>query len=398
MMTTGSSGWVFLMMFKTSRPSRRLPCSQMSRMTSWGRRSSTALSASSESRAKRVRCPSSCRKPATISRMSASSSTIRMSAAICRSLARWLSSPAAGGGGLWFLARYRLGRCPAYGQRYADQCAVGPLRSRWSILQCQRPPVLFDALLHDGKTKPRAFLCTLGRHIGLKQTHAVLLGQARAIVDHLDVDPVAVAAHHRFDATAPALLLVRAFRILLDRFFGVLHDIVDRLCHQPAVTRHEDRLVAQALVEGHVAVAHLPVEHRCPHDVADVVLFHLRLGHACEGGEFVDHARDITHLSNDRVRALLEHFPVLGNGAPVLAFEALGGELYRREGVLDFVRNAACDVGPGGCALRGHELGHVVKGDDRAVVLLALLLVRDTHDKVALLPANDERHLPLRPV
>src|SRR5215467_11282567 len=244
MMTTGSSGWVFLMMFKTSRPSRRLPCSQMSRMTSWGRRSSTALSASSESRASRVRCPSSCRKPATISRMSASSSTIRMSAAICRSLARWLSSPAAGGGGLWFIVRYRLGRCPAHGQRYADQCAVGPLRSRRRILQCQRPPVLFDALLHDGKTKPRAFLCPLGRHIRLKQTHAVLLGQAGAIVDHLDVDPVAGAAHHRFDATPPVLVLVRAFRILLDRFLGVLHEIMDRLCHQPAVTGHEDRLIA----------------------------------------------------------------------------------------------------------------------------------------------------------
>ena len=41
MMTTGRSGCAFLMMLSTSRPSRRLPCSQMSRMTSCGRRSST---------------------------------------------------------------------------------------------------------------------------------------------------------------------------------------------------------------------------------------------------------------------------------------------------------------------------------------------------------------------
>ena len=71
------------MMCSTSSPSRRLPCSQMSRMTSCGRRSSMAFRASSESRARRVRWPSSCRMPATISRMSASSSTIRMSEAIC---------------------------------------------------------------------------------------------------------------------------------------------------------------------------------------------------------------------------------------------------------------------------------------------------------------------------
>src|SRR5215831_2345990 len=264
MMTTGSSGWVFLMMFKTSRPSRRLPCSQMSRMTSWGRRSSTALSASSESRASRVRCPSSCRKPATISRMSASSSTIRMSAAICRSLTRWLSSPAACCGGLWLFPGYRLDRRPAHGQRYADQCAMAPLGARRSILQCQRPPMLLDALLHNGETKPGTLLGAFGRHIGLEKAHAVLLGQARAIVDHLDVDAIAVAAHHRLDAAAPVLVFVRAFRVLLDRLLGVLHQIMDRLRHQPAIAGDKNRRVAQALVEGDVAIAHLPVKHRGP--------------------------------------------------------------------------------------------------------------------------------------
>src|SRR5215470_16754758 len=226
MMMTGSSGWVFLMMFSTSRPSSRLPCSQMSRITSCGRRSSTALRASSESRAKRVRCPSSCRKPATISRMSASSSTIRISAAICRSLARWLSSPAACRGGLWLCAGYRLGRGPAHGQRYADQCAVAPLGARRSILQCQRPPMLLDALLHNGQTKPRTLLLAFGGHIGLQQAHAVLLGQAWAVVDHLDVDAVAVAAHHRLDAASPVLVLVRALRVLLDRLLRVLHQVM----------------------------------------------------------------------------------------------------------------------------------------------------------------------------
>ena len=36
MMTTGRSGYVRFMIVRTSRPSRRLPCSQMSRMTRCG--------------------------------------------------------------------------------------------------------------------------------------------------------------------------------------------------------------------------------------------------------------------------------------------------------------------------------------------------------------------------
>ena len=50
----------------TSSPSSRLPCSQMSRTTRCGRRSSIARSASSLSRASRVRCaprPRGCRRP-----------------------------------------------------------------------------------------------------------------------------------------------------------------------------------------------------------------------------------------------------------------------------------------------------------------------------------------------
>src|SRR5581483_799230 len=387
MMTTGRSGCAFLTILSTSSPSSRLPCSQMSRITRCGRRSSTAFKASSESRASRVRWPSSCRMPATISRMSASSATIRMSDAICRSFAHWQSCAArCGGGGRCRLPARRLALGgAAHRQRDADQGAVAAPGPGRGVLQRQGAAVLLDTLLHDGEAEASALPLTLGRHIGLEQPHAVLLGQARAVVDYLDVDAVAVAAHDRLDAPAPTLFLLRALRILLDRLLGVLHEVVDRLRDQPAVAGDDDRLVAQPLVEGDVAVAHLPVEHGGAHDVADVVILHLRLGHAREGGELVDHACHVPDLPDDRVGALLEHVPVFRDHPAVLALDALGRELYRGQRVLDLVGDAARHVGPRRGALCRDELGDVVEGDHRAVVLLPLLLVRHAHHEVALL-------------
>ena len=50
------------------------------------------------------------------------------------------------------------------------------------------------------------------------------------------------------------------------------------------------------------------------------------------------------------------------------ALQPLGRELDRRQRVLDLVRDAARDIGPGGLALRRLQLGDVVEGDDEAVV------------------------------
>ena len=49
------------------------------------------------------------------------------------------------------------------------------------------------------------------------------------------------------------------------------------------------------------------------------------------------------------------------------ALQPLGGKLDRRQRVLDLVRDAARDVGPGGLALRELQFGDVVEGDDEAV-------------------------------
>ena len=53
--------------------------------------------------------------------------------------------------------------------------------------------------------------------------------------------------------------------------------------------------------------------------------------------------------------------------AAILALEALGGKLDRGERVLDLVRDATRDIGPGGIALGGDEVGDVVEGQHMAV-------------------------------
>ena len=52
----------------------------------------------------------------------------------------------------------------------------------------------------------------------------------------------------------------------------------------------------------------------------------------------------------------------------IAALQPFGRELDRRQRVLDFMGDAARDVGPGGAALRGDEVGDVVERDDAALV------------------------------
>ena len=66
-------------------------------------------------------------------------------------------------------------------------------------------------------------------------------------------------------------------------------------------------------------------------------------------------------------RAALQHLGVLGGKlSRELDLQALGGELDRRERVLDLVREAPRDFGPGGVALRLDQLGDVVEHHARS--------------------------------
>src|SRR5258707_15869055 len=77
-----------------------------------------------------------------------------------------------------------------------------------------------------------------------------------------------------------------------------------------------------------------------------VLGLHDRRRHARERRELVDHAADVADLAYDRVGADDEGLGIRGDLLQILALEALGRQLDRRQGVLDLVRDAARDVGP----------------------------------------------------
>ena len=180
MMTTGRSGWAFLMMLSTSRPSSRLPCSQMSRMTSCGRRSSMALRASSriarQARAMPVVLQDAGDHLADVG-LVVDDQDVRCHLSLLQ-LVGDHAPPLCGGGCRLVCAIVWSGRRLAERQRDADQRAVRAAGRRRGVLQRQRAAVLLDALLHDGEAEAGA-LVALGGDVGLEQAVAVVLGQAR---------------------------------------------------------------------------------------------------------------------------------------------------------------------------------------------------------------------------
>jgi hypothetical protein len=88
------------------------------------------------------------------------------------------------------------------------------------------------------------------------------------------------------------------------------------------------------------------------------------LRHPREGREFVHHPPQVADLAHDRTRELLEGRGIRGDLLAVTALEPLGGQLDRRQRVLDLVRDAARHVRPGGAALVEQLLGDVVEGQN----------------------------------
>src|ERR1700761_3159046 len=163
--TTGRSGCSRLMVSSTSMPSSLEPCSQMSSTTSCGRRERIAASADSESPATRVEYPSSCSMPEIRSRMSSSSSTMRISDAI--------SNP--------FLLIFTSSFCPfrvllGEGEGQGDLCPLPVLH----IGERDFPAMVFHDLAHDRQAQPRAL--GAGGDVRLGQAMAMFRRQADAIV------------------------------------------------------------------------------------------------------------------------------------------------------------------------------------------------------------------------
>src|SRR5262245_22324113 len=129
--------------------------------------------------------------PATKSRISASSSTIKISAAMVllayALLLFWLSGVGFAGGG-------------------NPHTHPGPPLARdffGGIAQFDRAPVLLNNASHDGKSEARALLA--GRDIGLEQPTAILFLQTYGLVDDIDYDIVAIPRRGELQHPFPAL-------------------------------------------------------------------------------------------------------------------------------------------------------------------------------------------------
>ena len=95
------------------------------------------------------------------------------------------------------------------------------------------------------------------------------------------------------------------------------------------------------------------------------------------------------------VGALLENGGVLDDHLAVFAAQPLGRQLDRRQRVLDLVGDAPRNIRPSRGALRQHQLGDVVDGDDVAVLGFGGLFAGHAHRIIALLAVAADRHLAL---
>ena len=101
--------------------------------------------------------------------------------------------------------------------------AAGARNLLGRITQLDATAMFFQNSADDGQPQPGALLSR--RHIGLEQARPVFLGQADAVVDHVDDDVFTLAA--RADDDLAAAELIRRHRA--DRFGGVLDDVGERL-------------------------------------------------------------------------------------------------------------------------------------------------------------------------
>src|SRR5712691_10392757 len=221
-------------------PSSRLPCSQMSRNARLGRRVLITASASSLSRAVRVPKPSSCRMPATSSRISLSSSTMRMSGPMVLPLARDLTQLVHGLGDLGYMRRGEAQPCP--------RAAAGE-HARRQIVEIDAAAVVLEDAADDGEPEPGPLLA--GGDVGLEQPIAILLGQADAVVEHVDEDVAALAPDRNLDAAAIEL----AGRHRGDRLGGVLDDVGERLGNEPAIELGRQRALRRLELDVDVGMA-----------------------------------------------------------------------------------------------------------------------------------------------
>ena len=206
------------------------------------------------------------------------------------------------------------------------------------------------------------------RHIGLGDALA-LGGQADAVVGDLD-------RRARRPRSATASCAIVAGRPLvglrLDRLDRILDDVGQRLADLAAVADHRRRRVGRIEREARspgCATSWRNSAWRAISTIASSRNTGLGMRAKDENSSTIRRRsptwRTIVPVSRSNVRAIGRRPPA------VAALEPFGGELDRGQRVLDLVRDAPGDVGPGGAALIEQLLGDVVEGQDMAAARCA---------------------------
>ena len=173
--------------------------------------------------------------------------------------------------------------------------------------------------------------------------------------------------------------LPRSGRHRFDRLHRVLDDVGERLRDQPPVEAGRQFRGGKLDLEADLGVPHPHQEHHLPDGFGKILALHHRLRRAGESGKLVDHPADIADLADDGLRALLEDLAVVGQHFAVFAPQALRRQLNGGQRILDLVRDAPRDVGPGRGSLRRNKLGDVVEGHHIAVFRLRRGFRRHPH-------------------
>ena len=226
------------------------------------------------------------------------------------------------------------------------------------------PPWSSRILPDDGEAEAGALLAR--RHIGLEQPAAVLRRQAHAVVDHVDDDRRRPRASRRRgcgrvprSSGGTAAIASAAFLMML-----VSACEISRRSKRAGIGSSRQ---LELDVDVGVADAHAGTPPRAPcrrRPRPAITGFGMRAKR--------ENSSTMRPMSSTWRTIVSVHWSktarILGDRPCRIAAQALGRELDRRQRVLDLVRDAARDVGPGGGALRRDQVGDVVERDDIAVL------------------------------
>ena len=239
------------------------------------------------------------RMPETRSRISASSSMMRMSTPLRDSCALFCAC-----------VRSAL-------RRVLEERTARPRRARTRrIVQLNEPPMVFHHARDDSQAQPGALRAR--GDIRFDQAIAILLAESPSRCRSLRT---ARRTQDRATATDEAVLrLAIAGAARLHAFSAVLHEIKQRLRDQALIAHQPNRTIDAFGFKANIGEGDSAAQ--TPRTRAISLMIgerHARRRHASERREFIDHASNIGDLAQDRVGAFLEGFAVGGDLAGVFS-------------------------------------------------------------------------------